>query len=60
MNTTAPHFTAWLSGESGVTAIEYGLLSALIALAIIGAVSATGTSLNAVYAAWSAAAVAAL
>ena len=60
MNTTAPHFTAWLAGESGVTAIEYGLLSALIAVAIIGAVSATGTALGAMYTAWSAAVVAAL
>ena len=60
MDTTASHFTAWLAGESGVTAIEYGLLSALIAVAMIGAVSVTGTALNAIYATWSAAVVAAL
>ena len=46
--------------ESGVTAIEYGLLAALIAVAIIGAVSLTGTSLTAIYNAWTAAVVAAL
>jgi len=30
--------------ESGATAIEYGLIAALIAVAIIGAVGALGTS----------------
>ncbi|MEM5518796.1 Flp family type IVb pilin [Henriciella sp. AS95] len=30
--------------ESGATAIEYGLIAALIAVAIIGAVTALGTS----------------
>lgn len=33
--------------ESGATAIEYGLIAALIAVAIIGAVSALGTNLEA-------------
>ncbi|OXT01812.1 hypothetical protein B7H23_02345 [Notoacmeibacter marinus] len=32
--------------ESGATAIEYGLIAALIAVAIIGAVSAVGTNLS--------------
>ena len=32
--------------ESGVTAIEYGLIAALIALVIIGAVTLIGTKLN--------------
>jgi pilus assembly protein Flp/PilA len=32
--------------EDGVTAIEYGLIAALIAVAIIVAVTAVGTSLN--------------
>jgi len=31
---------------SGVTAIEYGLIAALIAVVIIGAVSTVGTSLS--------------
>ena len=35
--------------EDGVTAIEYGLIAALIALAIIVAVSAVGTNLNTVF-----------
>ncbi|MDT3708244.1 MAG: Flp family type IVb pilin [Thiobacillus sp.] len=33
--------------EEGVTAIEYGLLAALIAVMIIAGASAVGTSLNA-------------
>lgn len=32
--------------EEGATAIEYGLLAALISVAIIGAVSTIGTQLN--------------
>jgi pilus assembly protein Flp/PilA len=32
--------------ESGATAIEYGLIVALIAVVIIGAVTALGTNLN--------------
>jgi pilus assembly protein Flp/PilA len=37
---------ALLSSESGATAIEYGLIAALIAVVIIGAVSAIGTNLS--------------
>jgi pilus assembly protein Flp/PilA len=36
----------FVANESGVTAIEYGLIAALIAVIIIGAVSAVGTSLS--------------
>jgi pilus assembly protein Flp/PilA len=32
--------------EEGATAVEYGLLVALIAVVIIGAVTAIGTNLN--------------
>ena len=32
--------------EDGATAIEYGLIAALIAVAIIGAVTALGSSLS--------------
>jgi pilus assembly protein Flp/PilA len=32
--------------ESGATAIEYGLIAALIAVVIIGAVSTVGTKLS--------------
>lgn len=46
--------------DDGVTAIEYGLLAALIAVVCIAAFQATGGSLTALYEYWSAAAVAAL
>ena len=35
--------------ESGVTAIEYGLIAALISVVIIGAVTAVGTNLDATF-----------
>ena len=35
--------------ESGATAIEYGLIVALIAVAVIGAVTAVGNNLKATY-----------
>ena len=35
--------------ESGVTAIEYGLIAALIAVVIIGAVSTVGTNLSSTF-----------
>jgi len=35
----------FLNDESGATAIEYGLIAALIAVAIIGALQAVGTDL---------------
>ncbi len=36
----------FVKDESGATAIEYGLIVALIAVVIIGAVTAVGTSLS--------------
>jgi pilus assembly protein Flp/PilA len=36
----------FLRNQSGATAIEYGLIVALIAVVIIGAVTALGTNLN--------------
>jgi pilus assembly protein Flp/PilA len=36
----------FLSDESGATAIEYGLIAAGIALAIIAAVNSLGSNLN--------------
>lgn len=35
--------------EEGVTAIEYGLIAALIAVVIIGTVTTVGTDLKAVF-----------
>ena len=39
----------FIKDEEGVTAIEYGLIAALIAVAIILAVTATGTSLKNIF-----------
>ena len=39
-------FSRFLKDESGATAIEYGLIAALIAVVIISAVTAVGTSLS--------------
>ena len=36
----------FIGNDSGATAIEYGLIAALIAVVIIGAVTAVGTSLS--------------
>ena len=38
---------AFFKDEAGATAIEYGLIAALIAVVIIGGVTAVGTSLSA-------------
>ena len=40
---------SFLSDESGVTAIEYALIAALIAVAIIGAVTTVGTNITTVF-----------
>ncbi len=42
MKTVARFFT----NKSGATAIEYGLIAALIAVVVIGAVTAVGTQLS--------------
>ncbi len=39
-------FARFAKCESGATAIEYGLIAALIGVAIITAVSATGDGIN--------------
>ena len=39
-------FLKMLKNEEGATAIEYGLIAALIAVAAIGAMGAVGTSLS--------------
>jgi pilus assembly protein Flp/PilA len=36
----------FLSNDSGATAIEYGLIAALIAVVIIGAITTVGTNLT--------------
>jgi pilus assembly protein Flp/PilA len=41
--------TRFLKDESGATAIEYGLIAALIAVVIVTAVGLVGTKLNTVF-----------
>ncbi|MDH5772287.1 MAG: Flp family type IVb pilin [Rhodospirillaceae bacterium] len=41
------HITSFKNDESGATAIEYGLIAALIAVVIIGALSLVGNDLKA-------------
>ena len=43
--------TRFMNDESGATAIEYGLIVALIAVVIITAVTTVGTQLNAKFSA---------
>ena len=42
-------FQDLVQDESGATAIEYGLIAALIAVAIIGALGILGTNLSALF-----------
>jgi pilus assembly protein Flp/PilA len=42
-------FAKFLADEAGATAIEYGLIAAGIALAIIAVVNGLGTNLNTVF-----------
>lgn len=41
------HLSRFVADQSGATAIEYGLIAGLIAVVIIVAVSALGTSISA-------------
>ena len=59
-NCIARLMTQTVREDDGVTAIEYGLLAALIAVTCIVAFQATGTSLEALYLYWSGAVNAAL
>ncbi len=42
-------FSRFVSNESGATAIEYGLIAALISVVIITAVTTLGTNLSTVF-----------
>jgi len=42
-------FARFLKDESGATAIEYGLIASLIAVAIIAGAKALGTNLNTMF-----------
>jgi pilus assembly protein Flp/PilA len=41
--------TRFLNDESGATAIEYGLIAALIAVVIIGAVTSVGSKVQSTF-----------
>jgi pilus assembly protein Flp/PilA len=49
MNTLKQLTQNFLDDEQGATAIEYGLLAALISVVIITAATAVGTNLNAIF-----------
>jgi pilus assembly protein Flp/PilA len=42
-------FSRFVKDESGATAIEYGLIAALISVAIISAATTLGTNINATF-----------
>ncbi|MBL8589101.1 MAG: Flp family type IVb pilin [Methylobacteriaceae bacterium] len=42
-------FSAFVKNESGATAIEYGLIAALVGVAIITAVTTLGTKLSSTF-----------
>jgi pilus assembly protein Flp/PilA len=46
LKATPPMFNKLMKNEEGVTAIEYGLIAALIAVVIIAAVRLIGTNLD--------------
>ncbi|RDK06193.1 Flp family type IVb pilin [Cupriavidus lacunae] len=49
MQTLTTMLKQFLRDEEGVTAIEYGLIAALIAIVIIASVQIVGTQLNSVF-----------
>lgn len=49
MNKMIQEVKQFLNDEEGVTAIEYGLIAALIAAVIIGSVQILGGTLNTVF-----------
>lgn len=55
MNKTIQAVKNFWNDEAGVTAIEYGLLAALIAVVIIGSVQLVGQGVDATFAAIAAA-----
>jgi pilus assembly protein Flp/PilA len=60
LNKFANSASQFLRSDDGVTAIEYGLLAALILIVCIAAFSATGDSLTDIYMRWSTAVIDAL
>jgi pilus assembly protein Flp/PilA len=48
-NTMKKYFARFLKDESGATAIEYGLIAAMISVVIIVGVKASGTKMSAAF-----------
>lgn len=46
MNTILTVYTRFMSDQRAVTALEYGMIAALIAAVIVGAVTSVGTKLR--------------
>ncbi|KVN03153.1 MULTISPECIES: Flp family type IVb pilin [unclassified Burkholderia] len=49
MSSFIQYVKQFVRDDGGVSAIEYGLIAALIAIVIIGAVKTVGTDLNSVF-----------
>ena len=49
MSKFATAIKTFVADENGVTAIEYGLIAALVGVAIVGAAKALGTQLSATF-----------
>jgi len=49
MSTFRNNLAALMKDERGVTALEYGLIAGLIAVVIVGSVTALGTTLSATF-----------
>ena len=48
-NETHPHLETFFAPDRGATAVEYGMLVALIAAVVIGTIVALGPVVNALY-----------
>lgn len=49
MKKAKQHIKAWIADEDGATAIEYGLMAALIAAVIISTVTTLGAKVSGLY-----------
>ena len=49
MKTISTAVQAFIADEDGVTAIEYGLIAALVGVAVVAAATALGTQISATF-----------
>lgn len=45
----AIHFTDWIEDQRGVTAIEYPMIAALLAIVIVGVVTGLGSTIQTIF-----------